>query len=147
MIESKVLGGGCHCGKVRVELATAIPLANLSPRACDCSFCTKHGASYLSDPDGSLVIAVNGQDTISEYHRQGSESARFLVCRDCGVLVAVVFDEAAGRYGAVNSRCLEGDAAFAPLQTGSPQQLTAEEKKRRWTRLWTPRVKLTITGG
>lgn len=145
MIGSSVLVGGCHCGNVRVEFATAIHPADFNPRACDCTFCRKHSASYISDPDGSLSIAVKRQDTISEY-RQGSENATFLLCRDCGVLVAVVFDDDGRRFGAVNSRCLEGDALFGPLQTVSPQRLTAEEKKRRWATLWTPRVKLTVSG-
>lgn len=145
MIDARLLRGGCHCGRVRIEFGTSTSPADIHPRACDCSFCTRHGASYLSDPHGSLRIEVQGQDTISEY-RQGSESARFLLCRCCGVLVAVVFDDAAGSYGAVNSRCIEGDVVFGPLQTVSPQGLAGEEKRRRWATLWTPDVELKVSG-
>lgn len=145
VINPRLLRGGCHCGKVKIEFETAISPADFTPRVCDCSFCLKHGASYISDPDGSLSIEAKGLDTISEY-RQGSESARFLVCRCCGVLVAVVFDDDAGCYGAVNSRCIEDGVVFGALQVVSPQKLGGEEKRRRWAKLWTPRVKLKVSG-
>jgi hypothetical protein len=82
---------------------------------------------------------VKGSDATSEY-RQGSQSARFLVCRHCGVLVAVVFDDDVGSYGAVNSRCIEGAAPFGAPQVVSPQSLGGAEKRNRWAKLWTPRV-------
>lgn len=137
-------GGGCHCGKVRVEFETAISAADFHPRACDCTFCIKHGAAYISDPEGRLSIDVQGPDVLGEY-RQGSGSARFLLCRNCGVLVAVVFADVAGSYGAVNSRCIDGDVGFGPPQSVSPQQLSAGEKRGRWTALWTPRVELNVS--
>lgn len=143
MNHAKVLCGGCHCARVRIEFGTATDPADLHPRACDCAFCSKHGASYLSDPHGSLHIDVKGHDALSEY-RQGSESARFLLCRHCGVLVAVVFDDGTGSFGAVNSRCIDGDVAFGSPQTVSPQRLTGEEKRRRWAQLWTPGVTVTV---
>ena len=142
----RLLKGTCHCGKVEIEFRTAMSPVEFTPRACDCSFCSKHGASYISDPDGSISIQAKGRDTISEY-RQGSESARFLVCRWCGVLTAVVFDGDAGsRYGAVNSRCIEDGVVFGAPQVVSPQKLSGEEKRRRWAKLWTPSVKLKVSG-
>lgn len=104
----------------------------------------KHGASYISDPRGSLSIQVQGLDTMNEY-RQGTGSARFLVCRRCGVLVAVMFDGVAGSFGTVNSRCIEGDVVFGAPQTVSPQRLDVEAKRQRWEQLWTPHVALTIS--
>ena len=140
-----MLRGGCHCGRVTLEFGIVANPADLTPRACDCSFCLKHGASYVSDPQGSLSIEVKGPDALAEY-RQGSGSARLLVCRFCGVLVAALFDDPAGTYGAVNSRCLEDGAVFGAPQVVSPQKLGGEEKKMRWKQLWIPRVRLTTSG-
>jgi len=56
-----VLKGGCHCGKVRVELTTSIRPGDFRPRACDCSFCTKHGAAYVSDPAGRCASPVRAR--------------------------------------------------------------------------------------
>ena len=144
MSEPRLLQGACHCGKVRFEFRTTMSPAEFTPRACDCSFCLKHGASYLSDPDGSVSIQAKGSDAIGEY-RQGSGGARFLVCRCCGVLVAVLFDGDAGSYGAVNSRCMEDGVVFGALQVVSPRKLSGEEKRRRWAKLWTPGVKLQVS--
>ena len=144
--QPRLLRGGCHCGNVRIEFGTSRDPAELSPRVCDCSFCTKHGASYVSDPHGSLSIEARGLDVLSEY-RHGAEIARFLVCRCCGVLIAVVFDDAAGIYGTLNARCLEDAVEFGPAQVVSPRRFSAEEKRRRWAKLWTPGVKLVVSGG
>jgi len=105
----------------------------------------EHGASYISDPQGSLSIQARGQDSVSEY-RQGSESARFIVCRWCGVLVAVVFADNGVSYGVVNVRCIEEGVVFGAPQIVSPQKLGGEEKKRRWAKLWTPGAIVRVSG-
>jgi len=131
------LHGGCHCGKLSLELSLTQAPAALQPRACDCAFCTKHGAAWVSDASGALVIDVRGHDALGEY-RQGSGSARFLHCRDCGVLVAVVHEGGQGLHGAANVRCLDAASAFGESVPVSPQQLSKNDKIARWERLWTP---------
>ena len=75
--------------------------------------------------------------------RQGSETARLLLCGDCGVLVAVVLDHNSRTYGAVNVSCLDGENGFAPSACASTQNLGPEEKVSRWLQLWIPDVVLT----
>lgn len=41
------------------------------PRACDCDFCRKHGAAYISDPQGAVRIQVKDAQQLGRY-RQGS---------------------------------------------------------------------------
>jgi hypothetical protein len=128
------LVGGCHCGRVRVALKTARTAEELVPRACDCSFCRKHGAAWLSDPFGTLK--VDAQETRGFHmYRQGSETADMLMCVRCGVLVAVVFEHDDGVFGAINAACLEGIALPASVAV-SPQRLSAAEKIERWRALW-----------
>ena len=133
------LRGGCHCGKVQAALATARDPATLQPRACDCSFCRKHGAAWISDNEGELLVSANADDALREY-RQGSGNARFLLCGDCGVLVAVLHDSGGVLRGAMNAGSVEGDVAFDVATAVSPQKLSAEEKTARWQQLWTPAV-------
>ena len=130
------LHGGCHCGAVSIALATMQPPATLHPRACDCTFCTKHGAAWVSDPDGRLSITARDRATLTQY-RQGSGSARFLFCRDCGVLAAVVYEGDGGLRGAANARCLD-DARLGDPVTVSPQRLPPDDKRARWDSLWSP---------
>lgn len=136
----RTLRGGCHCGAVRIALATTLEPATTAPRACDCSFCRMHGAGWISDPAGQLeVVAPDG--ALREY-RQGSGIARFLLCTQCGVLVAAVFGHEGRTYGVANAASLDGRDAFAPPVPASPQQLGRDEKIARWLRLWVPDVAL-----
>jgi hypothetical protein len=111
------------------------------PRACDCSFCQKHGAAYVSDPAGQLSVITQRADALRRY-RQGSRTAEFLLCNHCGVLVAVVFDQEGRLYGAVNARSLEEPTGFATATPASPQRLSPREKFARWSQLWVPDVQL-----
>lgn len=136
---SASLRGACHCGKLTVALSTTRSPADLLPRACDCVFCMKHGAAWVSDADGRLAIDADAADAADGY-RQGSGSARFLLCRDCGVLVAVLHEHDGALRGAVNVRCLDDAASFGDAATVSPQQLSRDDKIARWSTLWTPAV-------
>ena len=139
------LQGSCHCGGLSVEFSTAQDLGSIVPRSCDCSFCQKHGAAYVSDPAGRLLISETTSGSLREY-RQGTNTARFFVCDGCGVLVAVVFDHASRIFGAVNAKCFDGQAGFANSVPASPQMLGVEEKMARWLALWVPDVKVTLYG-
>lgn len=139
-IES-TLRGGCHCGRLRVAFSTRLDPSSIEPRACDCSFCQKHGAAYVSDPNGQLSIAMADPRDLRRY-RQGSNAAEFLVCGRCGVLVAVIFEHESRIHGAVNARCLDATTSLGPVVPASPQWLAAEEKVARWRQLWVPDVAL-----
>jgi len=135
MAEIQVLRGSCHCGQLGLELSTAMELSGFSPRACDCSFCQMHGAAYVSGPAGRLSVFENEPGALRIY-RQGSKRAQFLICVNCGVLVAVVMEEAGRLYGAANAACLDGREAFAASVPVSPQKLGPDEKVSRWQQAW-----------
>ncbi len=143
MTSVTTLHGGCHCGLLRIAFFTVQDPATLAPRACDCSFCRKHGAAYVSDPAGGLSIQARG-DALQRY-RQGSSNADFLFCGRCGVLVAVLFEHRLRLYGAVNAGCLDDVARLAAAVPASPQTLSTEDKISRWIRLWVPDVELTLS--
>jgi hypothetical protein len=138
------LTGSCHCQHLKLAFDSSIEPAATAPRACDCSFCQAHAAAWVSDPDGELVITAADAGALGRY-RQGSESAEFLFCRHCGVLLAVVSATDEGMRGAVNARCLADAGEFAPTQVVSPQQLAPEVRRERWRRLWSP-VRIEIPG-
>ena len=138
-----LLRGGCHCGCLQVEFATRLSPTGINPRACDCSFCRKHGAAYLSDPVGRLRIVASSATALRAY-RQGSEAARFQLCGRCGVLVAVTYMNAGSLFGAVNAGCLDPSIALGPRVVASPQLLGPEQKIDRWLQLWVPDVELVV---
>lgn len=129
--------GGCHCGSLRWRLDTGNSLADFTPRACDCDFCTSHGAAWISDPEGSLQV----RDTASHLrrYRQGSGQADFLICGNCGVLVAVTcVDDRGLLRGAVNRNSFDQRHALPAGTVASPQLLPPDVKLSRWSQLWTP---------
>jgi len=127
--------GACHCGNIQIEFQSTRLLGEFQPRSCDCSFCSKHGAIYVSDPKGKLVITVRDRGQLNTY-RQGSASAEFLMCAKCGVLAAVVYAEGERLYATVNGKAIENSEALGEEIRVSPWKLGADEKKGRWKDTW-----------
>lgn len=130
--------GGCHCSKLRWNLETELSVTKLTPRACDCDFCIRHHAAWISDPKGTLTLYVLQTGVLQRY-RQGSEQAEFIICRNCGVLVAVVATDTRGTLlGAANRNAFDQREDFPAEAVVSPQRLLAEQKLARWSEVWTP---------
>jgi len=70
-------------------------------RACGCSFCSKHGGVWTSNPGGALRVRVNEPSLVSNY-AFGTRTAVFHICSRCGV-APVVTSEIDGRLHAVVS--------------------------------------------
>ncbi len=139
------LTGSCHCGTIEITIGLPKPPADYRPRACDCSFCTKHGAAYVSDPAGRLGIVVNERGQAHEYS-QGSGSARMLLCRKCGVQMAGLYRDGPRLFAAINVRMIDGAATFGDSQAASPRKLSPAEKVARWKSLWFADVTFEVAG-
>ena len=128
--------GSCHCGNIRFELAWEPEPAEIRARACDCTFCTKHGGLWTSNPKGSLRIAVADPALVSKYSF-GTNTATFHICARCGV-VPVVTSEIDGRtYAVVSVNALEGidpsRVKRAPISfEGEDVGSRLERRKRGW---------------
>lgn len=136
------LSGGCHCGNILLRLQLSRAPDAYSPRCCDCDFCRKHGAAYLSDAQGSLAIHIKDQRDSSSY-RQGSGAAECLLCRNCGVLVGALYRDGERLYATINVKAIAAGTRFASEETVSPQKLSEAEKIKRWQQLWFADVKLS----
>lgn len=134
------VGARCHCGNIRAEASLPNAPATYRPRACDCDFCRKHAAAYVSDAGGTLNIHIADEHEARKY-RQGSAQAEFLLCRRCGVLVAALFSHEGKLHGVVNARAADV-REFGPEQGVSPQRLAPGEKAERWRNMWFPDVTL-----
>ena len=135
------ISGGCHCGNIQIDLELARAPDTYNPRACDCDFCRKHNAAYVSDPQGSLAIRIRDEHLSGKY-RQGSGQAEFLFCRNCGVLVSVIYRNDRRLYAAVNAKAVSGGKAFSAEQSVSPKILSASDKVKRWQDVWFPSVNI-----
>lgn len=135
------LHGSCHCGNIKIEAELPKNMESYSPRACDCDFCEKHSAAYVTDPQGKLKVKVRDSQLLRYYH-QGDENADFMVCMNCGVLAGVTYQYAGIIYGAINSRIVNERERFAPITKVSPKTLDEESKLKRWKEIWFPNVEM-----
>jgi hypothetical protein len=132
------LRGGCHCGAIRVALETVLDPRALPLRACQCSFCVRHGGVTTSDPAGLLVVAVRQPEQLQRY-RFALGITDFLVCRTCGVYVAAVMETDGRVLGVLNASVLDEREPFA--RSPSPMEYGAEkagEREARRAKVWMP---------
>ncbi|HEY8053410.1 MAG TPA: hypothetical protein VIE42_11470 [Steroidobacteraceae bacterium] len=83
-----LIHGSCHCGNIAFELIWEPDPREIPARACECSFCTKHGGVWTSNPAGSLTVIVRQPALVSQY-AFGTCTAVFHVCGRCGVAPVV----------------------------------------------------------
>ena len=81
--------GGCHCGNIRLRFSTELDPSQIEVRACQCSFCVKHGSRAVADPDGRLTVSVKDIKRLRKY-RFGLRTADYLICGECCVYVAAI---------------------------------------------------------
>ena len=123
--------GQCHCGANRIVSESMHPLA---PRACQCSFCRKHGARTVSDPDGSAILELAG-DAIR--YRFASKAADYLLCGTCGVYLGAVADIDGRTFATLNLNAFDDprpDLVAAPVSyEGESAEAKALRRRARWT--------------
>ncbi len=137
------ISGGCYCGNIRVQASFSNYLSTYDSRACDCDFCGKHAAAYVSDPSGSLALHIRDEHEIN-WFRQGSNTAEMLLCRTCGVLVGAVYRDSDRLFGTLNVKAMDSRASFGPEEPVSPKSLSADQKVQRWRELWFADVLLDV---
>ena len=136
-----IIQGGCHCGNISYVAEFPNDPSLYTPRACNCKLCSSHGAAYTADNNGSLSIKLKDKNNINKY-RQGSRIAEFLICKLCGVMIGVCYEENATIYGAINIRSSQNYCEFGKSHSAHLTQLTDEERIMRWKKLWFPNVKI-----
>lgn len=140
------LEGGCHCGKLRIAFTTARAPTELPLRACQCTFCRRHGGLTTSDPEGEVVLTV-AEVPASGWYRFGMGVTDFWVCPRCGVYVGAYVEVGGQGRAVVNTRALDAAREFtqspAPMDYG---QETRDGRLDRRGRVWTPaRVRVEPT--
>jgi len=132
-----ILRGACHCGHINVELATVQAASDLTVRACDCSFCRRHGAKSISDPNGKLTIFA--ETSAIERYRFGMGITDFILCRGCGSYIAAMSREGANERAALNVvGVFVPELAMREATLVNLDHETPESRRDRRRKLWTP---------
>jgi len=138
MSNINILRGQCHCGAISFEFLTLMPTEKIVPRACSCSFCTRHGAQYISDPEGEFKLSYTKGAEVGRY-RFGTGTADFIVCKQCGCLIAALSEIEGKLRAVINARNLLQPLVQQPVVTKFDGECV-EERLRRRGRTWTGMV-------
>ncbi len=125
--------GVCHCADVVVRFSTA--KESITPRACQCDFCRRHGAKTVTDNNGFAEIVANG--TLVRY-RFGLMSADFLLCAKCGVYIGAALEADGITRVSLNSVGLQlqpwmDDVADPIDYSGETLHERLDRRRVRWT--------------
>ncbi|MDM0104367.1 hypothetical protein QTH97_05455 [Variovorax sp. J22R24] len=131
-----VVQGGCHCGNISFNLNWEPEPTEIPARACDCSFCSKHGGVWTSHPAGALSVRVDDESHVSLYSF-GTHTAQFHVCSRCGVVPLVTSTVDGHVYAVVNVNTFTNVAPSllraVPVSFGGEStELRLARRQRNW---------------
>lgn len=133
------LSGNCHCGNINFTFDTNKDIKELVPRVCQCTLCRRHGARYISDPEGQVKLHFKDRKVVS-YYRFGHGTSDFIICRNCGVLVMALCDIEGRTRAVINIKSmLDYSFPTVPINTNFDAE-TVEERLARRARNWTGHV-------
>ena len=137
-----IISGSCHCRNITFGLTWEPDPTEILARACDCSFCTKHGGVWTSCRAGRLDVATH-EPSLAAMYAFGTHTADFHVCKRCGI-VPVVTSRIGGRlYAVVNVNAFDGVPPdmirAAPTTFGEESE---ELRLARRTKNWIADVRL-----
>ena len=140
-----LIHGKCHCGNISFALTWEPDPVEIQARACGCSFCTKHGGVWTSNPRGALQVSIKEPALVSTY-AFGTRTADFHVCSRCGI-VPVVTSRIDGRlYAVVSVNAFEGvDQALLRRAPASFDGEGTDDRLARRKRNWIAKVEFAET--
>ena len=131
-----LIRGKCHCGNIAFSLTWDPDPTEIHVRACDCTFCTKHGGVWTSNPRGALTVKVQEPKLVSTY-AFATRTADFHVCARCGIVPVVTSRIDGHLYAVVNVNAF--DNVDPSLIRRAPMHFEGEEtgsrlarRKRNW---------------
>jgi hypothetical protein len=135
-----LIQGSCHCGNIAFEFTLEAEPKEIPARACDCTFCTKHGGLWTSNPAGSLKVTVRDPALVSKY-AFGTNTALFHICKRCGVVPVVTSEIESHLYAVVSVNAFNGvDPALIQRKPISFEGEMVESRLARRTRNWIGKV-------
>jgi hypothetical protein len=130
--------GECHCGRVKVRVSLSRASEDFELRACQCSFCARHGARTFADPNGRAIIEAHTPEMLQRY-RFGLRTADYLICTECGVYIGVLLEAGGAQLVTLNAGGLDiPEFRGRPARPVNYDAETFEERVRRRLAAWMP---------
>ncbi len=140
-----LIRGKCHCGNISFALTWEPDPTEIQARACGCSFCTKHGGVWTSNPRGALQVSIEEPALVSTY-AFGTRSADFHVCSRCGIVPVVTSRIDGHLYAVVSVNAFEGvDQTLLRRAPASFDGEGTDDRLARRKRNWIAKVEFAET--
>jgi hypothetical protein len=128
--------GSCHCGAIRAVLEATKAADELEVRACQCGFCTRHGAMTVSDPTGRAVFEIAPAGLLK--YQFATRTGTSFICARCGMYASVVLLEDGKAWSVLNVRGLAisafiGRRATPVVYEGETPAARIARRKAKWT--------------
>jgi hypothetical protein len=141
-----LIHGKCHCGNISFSLSWEPDPVEIPARACACSFCTKHGGVWTSNPTGALQVVVKDPTLVSKY-AFGTRTAQFHICAHCGVVPIVTSRIDDHVYAVVSVNAFEDvDPALVQRASARFDDEDTESRLTRRKRNWIANVEYLERG-
>ena len=130
------LQGRCHCGQLHYELEWPDGAERIPARRCGCGYCSRFAGTWTSHPGAALKLFTSGSESSTSY-RFGTETADFMICTTCGVVVAALCEIAGELKAVLNIATLDeveslkfdaGDSDF----DGESREQRMDRRASRW---------------
>src|SRR6266851_10002428 len=141
-----LIAGSCHCRNISFALTWDPEPTEIPARACDCSFCTKHGGVWTSYPTARLEVTVRDPLLVSQY-AFATKTAEFHICTRCGTVPVVTSRIDGHLYAVVSVNAFEGVApSLLRPAPASFERESEEVRLARRTRNWIADVRFVEAG-
>jgi hypothetical protein len=106
--------------------------------ACQCSFCRKHNARAFSDSKARVTLTAADPQQLQRYSF-GLRTSEQIICRRCGVYVAMTLTDGDRVWSVINVDALEDRALFTrALKARDYSAEDRETRIRRRRARWCP---------
>jgi hypothetical protein len=141
-----LISGSCHCTNISFELDWQPEPMEIPARSCTCSFCTKHGGVWTSNPNGRLKVMVKDPSRVSKY-TFGTETAQFHICSTCGVVPLVTSRINGCLYAVVSIHAFDDvDPSLLRLAPATFEGESVDARLTRRKRNWIANVEYVESG-
>jgi hypothetical protein len=141
-----LIHGKCHCGNISFSLTWEPDPVEIPVRVCTCSFCTKHGGVWTSNPGSALEVVVKDPSLVSKY-AFGTQTAEFHTCACCGIAAVVTSRIDDHLYAVVNVNAFDDvDQSLFRRASASFDNEGTESRLARRMRDWIANVEYIESG-
>ena len=137
----KLYKASCDCGSLNYYLETSLAPSDWPVRACDCSFCAAREHVYCGFPDGSVHFDFASPEIVERYSF-ATNTADFLICKNCGAYMGAVMEDEEGGYAILNIKRLVDVIEYPNPELFSFEGELVDDRLSRRKVRWTPVKKL-----